>query len=223
MKLRYLSLLLVLVVARIFAEDNLEIFLTSLQNQYKLTKTLQFDFIQEIRPGDHNQPQKVSGKFYFRSPDKMRLESGDHQPIIIFDKKKIWLYDPATHQALESSQEFLSGVGGIGQNFIFTSWSEKQIADLKENYNFTLTFDSPTYCLTLIPKLSGGDLPLNFSLKIYFSEPDLVPERNILTLTRAGEQIISTMEIKNFQRNKNLSDELFRLPRSVEIIRPGKD
>lgn len=212
-------------LAVVFAEESLDLFLERLQRQDENTQTIQFDFDQEIEVSGVTPTQKISGKFYFQAPDKIRLEEKNDRPqIIIFNKKKIWMYDVQLHQALETAVDTFKDFSALAlKNFSFNKWSEKEISILKKNYNFSVAKDSSVVCLSLSPLGGVENYPADFTVKIYFSEPDLVPLKNVLTLKSAGQAVTTTVYIRNFRRNEKLSGDLFRLPSGVEVIRPGRD
>ncbi len=185
---------------------------------------LQADFVQTKQMALFDENIVSQGKFYFRNPDKLVLDtqSPEHQQLII-NYNHVWLHYPDLKQVHELSLKQSSGLSAMFVGF------GGSVADIQEQFTVelletgSLDEGGSYYKLALLP-ISGTPA----------ASPALGLEKVVLTVSdgkwypvrtrivqRNGDS--TTLEYSNQRDNLKLSDSHFTFnpPKGTQVIQHG--
>ncbi len=185
---------------------------------------LQADFVQTKRMALFDESIVSEGKFYFRNPDKLVLDtqSPERQQLII-NYNHVWLHYPDLKQVHELSLKQSSGLSAMFVGF------GGSVADIQEQFTVELVKTGPweggssfyTLALTPIPGSPAASPALSLEKVILtVSDGKWYPVRTVI-VQKNGDS--TTLEYSNQKDNLKLSDSRFTFnpPAGTQVIQHG--
>jgi outer membrane lipoprotein carrier protein len=186
--------------------------LERVERTYAGVKSMQADFVQDLRVPLLGTSQRSSGKIYQRRPDRFLMKFSDPAgDVIVADGRSFWMYYPSSDpkQVMKTS---------IAQGTQQVDLHQQFLSDPTSRYNGTLdgmeTVDGHrTHVLTLVPKQQS---PVR-KLRIWVDAADYSVRR--FEMTEENESV-RRIELRNLKRNVQLPDGLFAFspPRGAQIF-----
>ncbi len=186
--------------------------LERVERTYAGVKSMQADFVQDLRVPLLGTSQRSSGKIYQRRPDRFLMKFSDPAgDVIVADGRSFWMYYPSSdaRQVMKTS---------IAQGTQQVDLHQQFLSDPTSRYNGTLdgaeTVDGHrTHVLTLVPKQQS---PVR-KLRIWVDAADYSVRR--FEMTEENESV-RRIELRNLKRNVQLPDGLFAFspPRGAQIF-----
>lgn len=186
--------------------------LDRVERTYAGVKSMQADFVQDLRVPLLGTSQRSSGKIYQRRPDRFLMKFSDPAgDVIVADGRSFWMYYPSSdpRQVMKTS---------IAQGTQQVDLHQQFLSDPTSRYNGTLdgaeTVDGHrTHVLTLVPKQQS---PVR-KLRIWVDAADYSVRR--FEMTEENESV-RRIELRNLRRNVQLPDGLFAFspPRGAQIF-----
>jgi outer membrane lipoprotein carrier protein len=186
--------------------------LERVERTYAGIRSLEADFVQQLRVPLLGSDQQSRGRFYQRQPDRLLMRfsepAGD---VIVADGRHLWMYYPSVdrNQVLRAS---LAQAGGS------IDFQREFIQDANQRYAAVLTGAETvdgraTHVLDLTPRTPSG----------YRSVRIWVDQQN--SLVRRFEVVeqndsMRRIELRNLRQNVNLDDALFRftVPQGAQVF-----
>lgn len=166
------------------------------------TSTIQSQFIQEKHLSFLTENIISKGKFYFKSPDKLRWEySEPFEYIIVFNDKNIFIKDEAKISTFDTESnkmfnEINNMMIGTIQGNLFTD---------NERFNVSYFENSTQYLLDLEPKLPEMKSMLK-TIKIYIDKSDISVAK--IKMIESSDDYTS-IDFKNRKLNQTIDDWKF--------------
>ncbi|MEW5931947.1 MAG: outer membrane lipoprotein chaperone LolA, partial [Gemmatimonadota bacterium] len=186
--------------------------LERVERTYAGVKSMQADFVQDLRVPLLGTNQRSSGKLYQRRPDRFLMKFSDPAgDVIVADGRSFWMYYPSSDpkQVMKTSIAEGSQQVDLHQQFL---------SNPTARYNGTLdgseTVDGHrTHVLTLVPKQQS---PVR-RLRIWVDADDYSVRR--FEMTEENESV-RRIELRNLKRNVTLPDGLFAFspPRGAQVF-----
>ncbi|HEX8271891.1 MAG TPA: outer membrane lipoprotein chaperone LolA [Longimicrobiaceae bacterium] len=186
--------------------------LERVERTYAGVKSMQADFVQDLRVPLLGTSQRSSGKLYQRRPDRFLMKFSDPAgDVIVADGRSFWMYYPSSDakQVMKTSIAEGSQQVDLHQQFL---------SNPTARYNGTLdgseTVDGHrTHVLTLVPKQQS---PVR-RLRIWVDADDYSVRR--FEMTEENESV-RRIELRNLKRNVQLPDALFAFspPRGAQVF-----
>ncbi len=209
---RYSILFLVTILTNlVFAQENgfnkvqdLEKVKSELSKLTKNTSTIQSQFIQEKHLSFLTENIISKGKFYFKSPDKLRWEySEPFEYIIVFNDKNILIKDGSKISTFDT-----------GSNKMFSEINTMMIGTIQgnlftDNERFDVEYfeNASQYLLELDPKLPEMKNMLK-TIKIYIDKSDISVAK--IKMIESSDDYTS-IDFKNRLQNQDINDSKFEL------------
>jgi len=185
---------------------------------------LQADFVQTKQLALFDENIVSKGKFYFRNPDKLVLDtqSPEHQQLII-NYNHVWLHYPELKQVHELSLKQSSGLSAMFVGF------GGSVADIRELFTVELVESGAwkgggrfyTLDLTPIPGTSAASPALGLEkVMLTVTDSRWYPVRTRI-VQRNGDSTM--LEYSNQKDNLKLSDSrfTFKPPAGTQVIQHG--
>ncbi len=186
--------------------------LERVERTYAGVRSMQADFVQDLRVPLLGTSQRSSGKIYQRRPDRFLMKFSDPAgDVIVADGRSFWMYYPSSDPKQVMKTSIAEGTQQVDLHQQFLS-------DPTSRYNGTLdgseTVDGHrTHVLTLVPKQQS---PVR-KLRIWVDAADYSVRR--FEMTEENESV-RRIELRNLKRNVQLPDGLFAFspPRGAQIF-----
>ena len=199
-----------------FASDiPLERIIANVQEMYQRTKDIEADFFQESTIKSLNKTQIAKGKFYFKTPSKLRWDYNDPtKQEIVTDGNTLWMYIADDRQVTvnafssvyrsNTSAFFLSGMGDLDRDFD-VQLEKPSVHD-----------EEKAFLLRLTPKEQQANIDKLFLL---------VDRGTFLVLETYFNDFYGNLiriRFKNMVINQGLPDSMFTftIPEGVDVVEP---
>lgn len=182
--------------------QSIESVISAIQTKFLTVNDLQADFTQKINYSNSDNTVKLSGKFYFKKENKLRIEVQDRE--IISDGINIWNYDESNDKLIISLYEDEYTTFSLPTIInVYPDLCDKQM-DRNERGEVSIKF---------IP----NEDQLNFKTAVISVTSDYNIDK--IEITDYNEMKF-TFELESIETNSNLSDQLFifKPAEGVEII-----
>lgn len=177
------------------------------QDRYDKTKRLSLRFERTFRWKLTDEVQHFEGAFYFKKPNRFRLETSSQ--VIVTDGKALWIYTPSNQQVLVEPYQKESGMSGL----------EGFLSAFSEGYVPTYTRDERVkdhlcHVLLLRPKE-----PDSYIREITaWVDPEIWFVRKIQYVDINGDT--TTYELTSLKVDSKLDDGIFvfTVPEGVDVV-----
>lgn len=179
---------------------------------YAATRSMQADFVQDLRVPLLSSNQRSRGTLYLSRPDRFLMRftdpAGDR---IVADGRHFWMYYPSTDrkQVLRAS---------IKEGFHQADFQREFLADPSARYIATVTGSESvggrrTHVLRLVPRRASSYK----QVRLWVDAADFTVRR--FEMTEENESV-RRVELSNIRRNITLADNLFRFvpPQGTQIF-----
>ncbi|HEX2190279.1 MAG TPA: outer membrane lipoprotein chaperone LolA [Longimicrobiaceae bacterium] len=186
--------------------------LERVESAYTGVRSMQADFVQDLRVPLLGTSQRSSGKLYQRRPDRFLMKFSDPAgDVIVADGRSFWMYYPSSDPKQVMKTSIAEGSEQVDLHRQFLS-------DPTARYHATLdgeeTVDGHrTHVLTLVPKQQS---PVR-KLRIWVDPDDYAVRR--FEMTEENESV-RRIELRNLKRNVDIPDGLFAFtpPRGTQVF-----
>lgn len=186
--------------------------LERVERTYSGVRSMQADFVQDLRVPLLGTSQRSSGKLYQRRPDRFLMKFSDPAgDVIVADGRSFWMYYPSSDAKQVMKTSIAEGTQQVDLHQQFLS-------NPTARYNGTLDGDETvdghrTHVLTLVPKQQS---PVR-RLRIWVDTDDYSVRR--FEMTEENESV-RRIELRNLKRNVDLPDGLFAFtpPRGTQVF-----
>ncbi len=196
------------------AEDDAaaDAILERVERTYAGVRSMQADFVQDLRVPLLGTSQRSSGKIYQRRPDRFLMKFSDPAgDVIVADGRSFWMYYPSS----DAKQVMKTSIAEGSQH---VDLHQQFLSNPVERYNATLDGTESvdghrTHVLTLLPKQAS---PVR-KLRIWVDTGDFAVRR--FEMTEENESV-RRIELRNLRRNVDLPDGLFVFtpPRGAQVF-----
>ena len=191
--------------------------LEQLQQQYKMAKSLEAEFQQEVYQAALARTKTSKGSLRLQKPQQMRWEIYEPEAsIMVSNGRKLWYYTPGAGkkgQVLERSAKELSQqplfrllVGNVAWNKEFRIMAQEQVAGIKAGEKL--------HKLTLKPLKDWGDL---IQVKLSLTEKALIQE--LILENSSGNTTKIHLQSQSFGDKLPAALFEFKAPQGTEILK----
>ncbi|GEM_PF-6680374 len=180
-------------------------FSSLIENRMKEIRDISFKFEQNTYMGGST--QTVSAEVVFSKPDKIRIDySTPREQSIIYDGKHLYTYVPQINQATKQSKKGFDGILGKSASVIFSTDS---VSKMKEEFKLAVYTEENNIVLSAVPINQGN----YYKQKIIFSKDRMLPVEAIVY----AENLTSVTEFYDYDKNKDIDEEIYKLAEKEEI------
>ncbi|HEX2093426.1 MAG TPA: outer-membrane lipoprotein carrier protein LolA [Longimicrobiaceae bacterium] len=198
--------------ARAESDAGAEQVLRQVERSYAAVRSMQADFVQDLRVPLLGTSQRSSGKIYQRRPDRFLMRFSDPAgDVIVADGRYFWMYYPSSDPRQVMKTSIAAGSEQVDLHRQFLS-------DPVGRYDAALGGEEMvdghrTRVLTLVPKQQS---PYR-QLRIWVDADDYAVRR--FEMTEENESV-RRIEFRNLRRNVPLPDALFAFtpPRGTQVF-----
>ncbi|HEX8673770.1 MAG TPA: outer membrane lipoprotein chaperone LolA [Longimicrobium sp.] len=175
-------------------------------------RTLEADFVQNLRVPLLNQTQNSAGKLYQRKPDRFLMRftqpAGD---VMVADGRYFWLYYPSTDRTQVIRTSIAKGGGAVDLQRQFIGNAAARFVPTLNRSEVVDGHDS--YALTLVPRQAS---PYKV-LRIWVDKRDYTVRR--FEMTEENESV-RRVELRNIRVNGTIPDNLFSFtpPQGTQVF-----
>jgi outer membrane lipoprotein carrier protein len=175
-------------------------------------RTLEADFVQNLRVPLLNQTQNSAGKLYQRKPDRFLMRftqpAGD---VMVADGRYFWLYYPSTDRTQVIRTSIAKGGGAVDLQRQFIGNAAARFVPTLNRSEVVDGHDS--YALTLVPRQAS---PYKV-LRIWVDKADYTVRR--FEMTEENESV-RRVELRNIRVNGTIPDNLFSFtpPQGTQVF-----
>jgi chaperone LolA len=193
------------------ADDATEI-LRRTEQRADAIRTLEADFVQNLRVPLLNQSQNSAGKLYQRKPDRFLMRftqpAGD---VMVADGRYFWLYYPSTDRTQVIRTSIAKGGGAVDlQRQFIGNAAARFVATLNRS---EVVDGHDSHALTLVPRQAS---PYKV-LRIWVDKDDYTVRR--FEMTEENESV-RRVELRNIRVNGTIPDNLFSFtpPQGTQVF-----
>ncbi|HEY0155034.1 MAG TPA: outer membrane lipoprotein chaperone LolA [Longimicrobium sp.] len=175
-------------------------------------RTLEADFVQNLRVPLLNQNQNSAGKLYQRKPDRFLMRftqpAGD---VMVADGRYFWLYYPSTDRTQVIRTSIAKGGGAVDlQRQFIGNAAARFVATLNRS---EVVDGHDSHALTLVPRQAS---PYKV-LRIWVDKDDYTVRR--FEMTEENESV-RRVELRNIRVNGTIPDNLFSFtpPQGTQVF-----
>lgn len=182
------------------------------ERTYAGIRSLEADFVQELRVPLLGSDQQSRGKFYQRQPDRLLMRFSDPAgDVIVADGRHLWMYYPSVDRVQVLRASLAQGSGSV-------DFQREFLENSTERYAATLTGDEvvdgrPVHVLNLVPRTPSSYR----SVRVWVDKENSLVRRFEVTEQNDSRRRI---ELRNIRRNVALDDALFRfnVPQGAQVF-----
>jgi len=202
-----LIVLFLIPIVSIYADDDAESIVSSLQKKYGDAKDLSISFVQNVQFAVTKNTQTFGGKLVMKKGNKYRIEM--EQQTIVTDGTTVWTFNKANNQV------FIDTYKNDSQSFS----PDKILTNLPDNYTATILGkekqgDHELTILKLIPKKSR----MNIQWMKVWVDADTWAMKKIQVFD--ASENLWTYDVNDVQMDTGIADAQFHfdVPAGVDVI-----
>ncbi len=182
------------------------------ESAYRQVRSMQADFVQDLRVPLLGQNTRSSGKLYQRRPDRFLMRFSDPAgDLIVADGRHFWMYYPSSDAKQVMKTSIAAGSEQVDLHRQFLS---NPVERYRSRLGGEETVDGHrTHVITLVPRQAS---PYR-QLRIWVDSDDYAVRR--FEMTEENESV-RRIEFRNLRRNVALPDALFAFspPRGTQVF-----
>jgi len=202
-----LTLVLLFLNVFVYAGDDAESIVATLQKKYDDAKDLSISFVQDVQFAVTKNTQSFGGKLLMRKGNKYRIEM--EQQTIVTDGTSVWTFNKMNNQV------FIDTYKSNPQSFS----PDKMLTNLPDNYTATLLGKEKQqeHDLTIIKLVPKNSKPNIKWMKVWVDTDNWIMKK--VQVFDVSENLW-TYDVSDIRMNSNIPDTQFRfdVPAGVDVI-----
>jgi outer membrane lipoprotein carrier protein len=182
------------------------------ERTYAGIRSMEADFVQQLRVPLLGSDQQSRGRFFQRQPDRLLMRFSDPAgDVIVADGRHLWMYYPSIDRAQVLRASLAQGGGSV-------DFQREFLQNSTQRYAATLVGEEvvdgrPAHVLNLVPRAQSTYR----SIRIWVDQQESLVRRFEVTEQNDSQRRI---EFRNIRRNVALDDAIFRftVPQGAQVF-----